>query len=161
MVWHASQGDRVPAIARRLAVDARTVRSWLGRFQEEGLAGLQDRPRSGAPVTYPPEVVGEVIATSLTDPKTLELPFGCWSTRRLEAYLNEEKGIAIKRSRLNELLLAEGLRWRTQETWFGERATLEGAETGAEGETVPPVDPEFAEKRGPSAGFTRPRPNGV
>src|SRR5438046_2461813 len=67
MVWHAAQGEGVPRIARRLTLDARTVRLWLSRFQAEGLTGLQDRPRSGAPVTYTPEVVGEVIATSLTD----------------------------------------------------------------------------------------------
>jgi transposase len=156
MVSHAAAGERVPAIAKRLDLDARTVRLWLGRFQAEGLEGLEDRPRSGAPVTYTPEVVGEVIATSLTDPKTLNLPFGCWSIRRLQAYLNEEKGIPIGRSRLDDLLLAEGLRWRTQETWFGERATLEAGEP-AESETPPPVDPEFAQKRGSSAGFTRPR----
>ena len=59
---------------------------------------------------------------------------------RLAAYLNDMKGIAIKRSRMSELLVAEGLRWRTQETWFGER-----------------VDPEFAEKRGASQRSTRRR----
>lgn|SRR5262245_30595726 len=157
MVWHAAQGERAPAIAQRLGVDARTVRLWLGRFQAEGVAGLEDRARPGAPVTYTPEVVGEVIATSLTDPKTLDLPFGSWSIRRLEAYLNEEKGIPIKRSRLDDLLLAEGLRWRTQETWFGERATLEPGAASAESEAPRPVDPEFAQKRGSSASFTRPR----
>jgi transposase len=161
MVWHAAQGERVPALAQRLGVDARTVRLWLGRFQVEGLAGLEDRPRSGAPVTYPPEVVGEIIATSLTDPQTLDLPFGCWSIRRLEAYLNEVKGIPIKRSRLDDLLLAEGLRWRTQETWFGERATLAPGAVPAAGEAPPPVDPEFAEKRGASASFTPPHRIGV
>src|SRR5262245_63790927 len=57
--------------------------------------------------------------------------FACWTLDRLEAYLNEEKKIPIKRSRIDELLIAEGLRWATQETWFGER-----------------VDPEFAKKRG-------------
>ena len=36
--------------------------------------------------------------------------------------LNEERGIAIKRSRIDEVLLEEGLRWRAQETWFGEKA---------------------------------------
>ena len=49
--------------------------------------------------------------------------------------------IAIKRSRIGELLQAEGLRWRTQETWFGAR-----------------VDPAFAEKRGRSSPSTRSRP---
>jgi transposase len=157
----ASQGARVPRVAQELNLDERTVRTWLQRFNDQGMAGLEDRPRSGAPLTYTPEVVGEIVATALTDPKTLDLPFGCWTIRRLAAYLNEEKGIPIQRSRLDDLLLAEGLRWRTQETWFGERATLERAESAAEGETSPPLDPAFAEKRGSSAGFTRPRPTAV
>ena len=67
----------------------------------------------------------------MTNPKTLGLPFGCWTLDRLQAYLNEQKTIPIKRSRIDELLQAEGLQWRHQETWFGER-----------------VDPAFAEKRG-------------
>ncbi|HET6467292.1 MAG TPA: winged helix-turn-helix domain-containing protein, partial [Geminicoccaceae bacterium] len=72
-----------------------------------------------------------VIATALTDPRALDLPFASWTLDRLAAHLNEREGIAIKRSRIDELLRAEGLRWRKHESWFGAR-----------------VDPEFAEKRG-------------
>jgi transposase len=82
-------------------------------------------------VTYTPEEISEVIALSLTDPQTLDLPFASWTLDRLETYLNEVKRIAIKRSRIDDVLRNEGLRWRTQETWFGER-----------------VDPDFARKRG-------------
>jgi len=127
----ARRGTRVPAIAKELALTELTVRTWLKRFNTAGLAGLQDRPRSGRPVTYPPEQVSEVIATALTNPQHLNQPFACWTLDRLETYLNAEKKIPIKRSRIDDLLITEGLRWRTQETWFGER-----------------VDPEFAQKRG-------------
>ncbi len=127
----ASRGTRVPAIAKELTVTESTVRTWLTRFNAAGLAGLQDRPRSRRPVTYQPEQVSEVIATALTNPQHLNQPFACWTLDRLETYLNEEKKIPIKRSRIDDLLLAEGLRWRTQETWFGER-----------------VAPECAKKRG-------------
>jgi transposase len=127
-----------------LGVCPATVRLWLNRFNREGVKGLADRPRSGRPATYSAEQIGEVIATSLTDPQTLDLPFASWTLDRLTTYLNEEKGLAIKRSRISELLTAEGLRWRDQETWFGER-----------------VDPEFAEKRGPSSRSTRSRPQTV
>lgn len=127
----AHQGHRVPALARHLQLTAITVRTWLKRFNAVGLAALTDKPRSGRPATYTPQQVAEVIATSLTPPEHLGLPFASWTLDRLEAYLNEQKGIAIKRSRIDDLLLAEGLRWRTQETWFGAR-----------------VDPEFAKKRG-------------
>jgi hypothetical protein len=81
-----------------------------------------------------------VVATALTAPRTLGLPFGCWTYDRLAAYLNEVAGLAIKRSRINEVLLAEGLRWRQDETWFGAR-----------------VDPDFAAKRGSSTPCTPPR----
>jgi len=127
----ASAGTRVPAIAQELELTQLTVRTWLKHFNAEGLEGLQDRPRSGRPAIYQPEQVSEGSAASLTAPQQLGLPFVCWTLDRLEAYLNEEKKIPIKRSRIDELLIAEGLRWATQETWFGER-----------------VDPEFAKKRG-------------
>jgi transposase len=140
ILWLAHQGRRVPAIARELGLCEQTVRLWLTRFNAHGLEGLNDGARAGRPPTYTPEQVGEVVAVSLTDPQALGLPFASWTLDRLEAYLNEAKGLAIKRSRIGELLQAEGLRWRTQETWFGER-----------------VDPAFAAKRGPSSPSTRRR----
>jgi transposase len=152
------QGERVPAIARALAVAEDTVRCWLTRFNAAGLDGLADRPRRGRPTTYTPEQVGEVVATALTSPQSLGLPFGCWTLDRLEVYLNEERGLPIKRSRIDDVLLAEGLRWRTQETWFGARAGLErGADQQDAKQTHErAVDPDFAQKRGPSNGSTRP-----
>jgi len=59
---------------------------------------------------------------------------------RLVTYLGE-KGIGMKRSRVSEVLLAEGLKWRQEETWFGAR-----------------VDPEFERKRGRSSASIPPRP---
>jgi transposase len=154
MIWLASQGRRVAAITTEVHVTAETVRLWLKRFNAAGLEGLKDAPRSGRPATYTPEQVGEVIAAAMTNPQQLGLPFGCWTLDRLEAYLNEEKAIPIKRSRIDEVLIAEGLRWRTQETWFGERATVEPS---PDEQTAPAplkkereVDPDFAQKRGPS-----------
>jgi transposase len=148
----AAQGARVPAIAQELHLNQRTVRLWLTRFNAAGVDGLRDAPRSGRPATYTPEQVGEVIATALTDPQRLGLPFGCWTLDRLEAYLNEDKGLPIKRSRIDELLIAEGLRWRSQETWFGERATMDAApdQQPAPRKKERAVDPDFAQKRGPS-----------
>ncbi len=140
IVWRASQGQMAAAIAAELRLTAHTVRAWVKRFNAQGLAGLEDRPRAGRPSTYTPEQVATVIATALTDPKTLDLPFGSWTLDRLATYLNEHKTIAIKRSRIDEILLSEGLRWRRHETWFGER-----------------VDPAFAEKRGGSRPSTPPR----
>jgi len=140
IIWLALQGERVPAIATAIGCGERTVRRWLKRFAAHGLAGLQDAPRAGRPPTYTADQVGVVIATALTNPATLDLPFACWTLDRLAAYLNEVQDIPIKRSRIDEILINEGLRWRAQETWFGER-----------------VDPAFAQKRGRSRRSTATR----
>lgn len=140
IIAQAQQGQRLPDVARDLGVGVRMVRRWVRRFNAHGLAGLADAPRSGRPPRYPPEAVGELLAASLTDPQALGLPFASWTLDRLTAYLDEVKGIPIKRSRIAEILQAEGLRWRQQETWYGERP-----------------DPAFAQKRGPSSRSTPPR----
>ena len=82
-----------------------------------------------------------MVAAALSDPQELGLPFACWTLDRLVAYLSESQSLPIKRSRISEMLVAEGLRWRQQETWFGEK-----------------VDPAFAEKRGASRASTPRRP---
>lgn len=136
IAWSA-EGWWVSDIARIVRVTPKIVRKWITRFNAEGLEGLKDQPRSGRPATYTAEQIGEVVTAALTRPEALGLPFASWTLDRLAAYLAEERGLPIKRSRIGEVLSAEGLRWRHQETWFGER-----------------VDPAFAEKRGPSSPST-------
>jgi len=131
IIQASSEGQSVTEIATRLQLQEAKVRKWIKRFNDDGLPGLEDAARSGRPATYTPEEVSAVVASALTDPQALGLPFASWTLDRLAAYLNEVKGIGIKRSRIDDILLQEGLRWRQQESWFGER-----------------VDPDFARKRG-------------
>ena len=139
VIWRASRDETPPSIAEALGVSAETVRRRIRRFNAEGLAALEDHHRSGRPATYSADEVAALITAALTSPRHLGLPFASWTLDRLAAYLQEHKGIAMRRSRMDEILLKEGLRWRRQETWFGER-----------------VDPEFAEKRGGSRHSTPP-----
>jgi transposase len=138
VVLAAASGEGIGAIAARFHLSLGMVYLWWHRFAAQGLAGLQDQPRGGRPLTYTREQVSLVVQTTLTDPQTLGQSFASWTLDRLAAYLAEEKGLTMKRSRISELLIAEGLRWRKEETWFGER-----------------VDPDFAAKRGPSNHSTR------
>jgi hypothetical protein len=64
---------------------------------------------------------------------TLGLPVASWTLDRLTTYLHErapEAGgpVPVSRSHIDRILSDEGRRWRTQDTWCGER-----------------VDPAFAE----------------
>ncbi len=129
----ASQGQTIPQIMQQLHVSEHLVRKWWKRFEQQGLAGLEDAPRPGAPSRYTPDNKARVLEAALTRPSDLNLGFNCWTFERLAIYVHEHLGIHMKKTRIFEILHEEGLRWRKQETWFGER-----------------LDPEFAEKRGPS-----------
>ncbi len=122
-----------PRLPTKLGCGTNVVRKWFKRFSVQGLAGLNDAPRSGAPSRYTPENRAHVVATARTRPSDLGLPFGSWTFERLATYLHEVVGLPLKKTRIFEILQEEGLRWRRQETWFGER-----------------LDPAFAEKRGAS-----------
>jgi transposase len=133
IIRRASEGLGVPQVAAELGLCEAATRKWIKQFNVGGLAGLEDAPRSGAPPRYTAEVTGQIVATALTPPQQLGLPFASWTYERLASYLAEQRQGRMKKTRIFEILQAEGLRWRQQETWFGER-----------------VDPDFAQKRAPS-----------
>jgi len=139
IVLHALEGLKAPEISARMDLGGKTVRHWLQRFNARGLQGLEEDVRSGRPPTYSAEQRSAVINAALTRPADLGLPFACWTLDRLVVYLSQQ-GIAMRRSRISEIFIQEGLKWRHEETWFGTR-----------------VDPDFAQKRGRSSSSTRPR----
>lgn len=136
IVLHALEGLKAPEISAKMDLGGVTVRHWLKRFNACGLKGLEEDVRTGRPATYNAEERSAVISTALTRPGDLGLPFACWTLDRLVAYLGEQ-GIAMRRSRISEIFIREGLKWRREETWFGER-----------------IDPDFARKRGRSSSST-------
>src|SRR2546423_9299531 len=54
MVLLAAQGLRNDQIAHRLNCRREVVSQWRKRFFEQGMAGLEDRPRRGPPPPFPP-----------------------------------------------------------------------------------------------------------
>ena len=137
IVLHALEGLKAPEIGARMGLCGATVRHWLERFNARGLDGLQEDVSTGRPPTYSAEQRSAVIDTALTRPAELGLPFASWTLDRLVAHL-AERGIAMRRSRISEIFLREGLRWRHEESWFGAR-----------------VDPDFARKRSHGAAGVR------
>ena len=97
-----------PELATRMGLCGATVRFWLKRLNARGLKGLEEAMRSGRPPTYSAEERSRVIRTALTRPAELGLPFACWTLDRLVAHLSEQ-GIGMRRSRIGEIRLAEGL----------------------------------------------------
>lgn len=142
IVLLSHRGLLVQEIAEKLELHHQSVRKWVNRFSKLGIPGLEEGPRHGRPHIYKAEHVSTIIQTALTKPDTLGLPFSAWTLNRLTTYLREKKGIAMSRSRMSKIFRNEGLRWRQQEGWFGQR-----------------VDPDFAQKRGSSSSSTPTRPS--
>jgi transposase len=68
MILLSSQGWPPAAIAELLGCDPATVRRWIHRYNQDGVIGLADRPRSGRPRLGSPRL-GERIGRLLADPR--------------------------------------------------------------------------------------------
>ena len=79
MVLLSAHGLAPAQIAVLLDCHPATVRRWIGRFNDEGLAGLADRPRPGRPALGGRQLTGR-IAALLTRP-------GPWTLPRIRRYL--------------------------------------------------------------------------
>ena len=139
--WRWPPDGEPTGVAARAGSAARP-RSRIRRFNAEGLAAFEDHPRSGRPPTYSAEQVARGDRRRPDRPRGpgpavrvagrwTGWPPTCASTRA-----SPSGGAGSTRS-----CIRKGLRWRQQETWFGER-----------------VDPEFAEKGGASSRSTPRRP---
>jgi len=72
----SDQGKSPPEIAALLGYSVATVRQWLTRYQDKGLAGLYDKPRSGRP-----RKANEALQSNLDEClKTTPNALGYWAT---------------------------------------------------------------------------------
>jgi transposase len=83
IVLLAADGLSNTEIASRVGVSRPTVIGWRARYQQRGLAGLDDQPRSGRPRTVDHDAV--ITATLTSPPKRLGVTH--WSSRLLAAQL--------------------------------------------------------------------------
>jgi transposase len=109
---------------------------WVRRFDKNGLAGLQDRPRPGRRPTHSQEVRSALISLALQKPRTLGYPFELWTLERLQRAFEERRGIHLSDSTIWTWMDEEGFAWKRQQSWFL---------------AVEKHDPEFVEKRGASS----------
>ena len=65
MILLSSQGLSGQEVSRRVGVTAQTVSKWRTRFDQYGIDGLTDAPRTGRPRTINDEKVHEVIEKTL------------------------------------------------------------------------------------------------
>ena len=89
IVLAAGDGLTTAQIAARVGCAERTVKKWRPRFARDGIEGLRDAPRSGAPLTHGPETRALLIAKACTRPP--DTPEGA----RQERWTYEQLGEAV------------------------------------------------------------------
>jgi transposase len=103
----SSQKWTVPRISMYLGLHHHSVRTRIRRFNNQGIDGLIDRPRSGRPRIYGQAERQTVCQLAQTDPASLGLPLHAWTLSALQRHL-AESGVApaIGRETIRRILLA-------------------------------------------------------
>jgi transposase len=127
---HATQAGQLAGFSGR-----QSGVSWVKRFNAEGLAGLEDKPKAGRPPTHDQSVRSALIGLARQKPDSLGYPFKLWTLERLQRAFKERHGVHLSDSTIWEWVEGEGFKWRRQQSWFHEPEKR---------------DPEFVEKRGAS-----------
>ncbi len=96
MLLAAEKGMVAPGIAEIVREDEQTVRRWMKRYIAEGIEGLTDVPRPGAPGKVTSEYSDSLISAVRRRPRSLDLPYSTWTLQRLADYMAEQTGIRVE-----------------------------------------------------------------
>jgi len=91
-------GPGIAETAGQLGIWRRTAGHWCRRWQDAATsarmaARLSDAPRRGAPATFTPEMICQIMALACENPEILGVPIGHWSQSEL-ARQSVARGIA-------------------------------------------------------------------
>jgi len=101
--WYRFHRKNISLTARHFGRTRYTVRSWVRRFNQKGIMGLQDRshrPKRLRQPTTPSEVVVEIVR--------LRKQYPAWSKYKIEVIL-KRKGIKVSASTVGRVLKRRGL----------------------------------------------------
>jgi transposase len=106
-------GASLAAAGRRAGCCENTAALWCRRFEAHGLAGLVDRPKSGAPVWYSPADRQRVLDIGRTPPDPLRDGTATWSLELLTRRLRRERGLEhIDPTTVRRFFVEAGLSWQ-------------------------------------------------
>jgi transposase len=110
MVLLAGRGYSVPQIATIHSCGRDVVRTWLHRYAQQGVAGLEDHARSGRPPKD--RQAGSIVdAQASQSPRCSGHVQACWSVALLAAFLARRFRLVLSRSSIRRSLHRLGWRW--------------------------------------------------
>ncbi len=114
IVLLAAEGLKALDICERVGCSEPTVTKWRGRFARDGMAGLVDAPRSGAPLIYGPVIRALLIAKACTRPQASA------EGARRERWTYEELGgeVGMSASQAHVILSRAEIKPHLTECWM-------------------------------------------
>ena len=107
-----AQGLTCPEVAGLLGDAPRSVEYWVRRFEEEGLAGLQEGERSGRPSRLSPRQLAEVDAVLRKSPRAVGMGGNLWDGKTLAAWIERQHGTVLGVRQCQRLFRRLGFRLR-------------------------------------------------
>ena len=108
---HLQQHGSLTRTAEALFVDITTVQNWLNRFRQEGLSGLQEKPRPGRSTKLTDEQLEQL--PKLMDELASQRSGGRVKGRDIQKKLVEAFGVHYHLNSLYTLLHRQGWSWIT------------------------------------------------
>ena len=82
----------------------RTVAYWVKRYKEKGLAGLQEKLRSGRPKKLSADQIADLQRVVRRQPSEMGLVGNLWDAKMISAYLREKHGVELSARQCQRLL---------------------------------------------------------
>lgn len=112
MIRMSNEKQTPPRIAQVLGCSRQTVLHQIERYDQEGIKGLEDKPRPGAPAKADEAYIAKLKEAVVSDPRALGYRFSVWSIERLQKHLYQQTQVQLTSSYLHELMLNHDLVYR-------------------------------------------------
>lgn len=112
MVWFSHLGKRVSEISQLLIRERQAVIRAIRRYEEQGLEGLRDNPRSGRPQQVPASAADELKELAVKSPRLLGYEQNNWTLALLQRELARRWQITLSHEHVRRLLLRAGFCFR-------------------------------------------------
>jgi transposase len=112
MILLSTKGYSVPQIADIFECDQASVRSWIERFEAQGVKGLYDRPRCGRPRKAGVAAQEQIRQTITSAPSAFGYLCGFWTIVMVCTHLLSSMSLKLSRATVRRVLWRLDYRWR-------------------------------------------------
>jgi transposase len=123
--WTSSQ------VAELFDVSCQSAVQWIQRLNNQGLSGLEEKPRPGRPIRLDAKIQKQLEYTLMRDPRETGLSRNRWDGVAVVEYLQREHGVELKVRQAQRWIRRLGFSLRRPIYRYAQ-ATSEGVETFSE-----------------------------